>query len=74
MKTSHLSIIEHTHTHGVLARIITDLRDGDAYFVTPIPATKDPQADSIMTMDKKYKTGVSFISLNALAIFSMYPE
>lgn len=41
-------MIDINQTQGVLERIMTDRRDAEAYFVTLIPAIKDPDADNII--------------------------
>jgi hypothetical protein len=41
-------MIDINQTQGVLERIMTERRDAEAYFVTLIPAIKDPDADNII--------------------------
>jgi hypothetical protein len=74
MKISHFNMIEQNQTHGVLDRIITVRREAELYFVTLMPAMKEPEADRIITTEMTYSIGVSFISRKALAMFSRYPE
>jgi len=66
--------MEHNQTHGVLDRIITERSEAEAYLVTLIPAINEPEADKIITIEITYSIGVSFISLKALPIFSIYPS
>jgi hypothetical protein len=58
MKISQPSMTEQNQTHGVLARIMTERSDAEEYFVTLIPAIKDPEADIIMRTDITYRIGV----------------
>jgi len=40
---------EQNQTHGVLERTMTERSDAVEYFVTLIPAMKEPEADKMMT-------------------------
>jgi len=51
MKISQLSMMEISQTQGVLERIMTERSEAEAYFVTLIPAMKDPEAEKIMTIE-----------------------
>jgi len=49
MKISQPSMTEQNQTHGVLERTMTERSDAVEYFVTLIPAMKEPEADKMMT-------------------------
>ena len=53
IKISQLNITEHNQTIGVLDRIMTERREAEEYLVTLMPATKEPDADTIITTESK---------------------